>query len=101
MPSMPLRTFAVASTSAGLAAALGYAIAFWIEHGITDWLLPALCVLSALLLVAWFVLKTDLSGTVSVLMFFAIVLVAAVVWLVVVFAFLSVECQTFDNCIHN
>jgi hypothetical protein len=98
---MPLRTVVAASTSAGLGAALGYAIAFLVEHGIADWLVPALCVLSALLLVAWFVSNADVSSAASVLLFAVITFVAAAIALVVVVAFLSVECQAFDNCILN
>jgi hypothetical protein len=98
---MPLRTVAAASTSAGFAVALGYAIAFWVEHGIADWLVPALCVLSAFLLMAWFVSNVDLSSGASVLLFFVVALVAAAIALVVIATFLSVECQAFDNCAFN
>jgi hypothetical protein len=95
---MSLRLFAVATT-AGLVAALGWALAFWIDQGTGDLVLPALSGLFALILVGLFVVDTDLDAAGSLGLLLLTAAIALGVAGVVLLVFFNVECQQFDNCL--
>lgn len=98
---MALRTVAVGSAIGGFVAAMGFAIAYWVERGPADWLIPGLGVLFALLLIGWFARSADIGDGASLGVFILMGLAATVFMAVLTIGFLGVECKRFDNCPFN
>lgn len=84
-----------------LVVAIGFAAAFWVHDEAASWLFFSLGVVTALVLAVRSARGSDAAPLASVAWFLAFVLATAGLAVVLIAAFLTVECQSFDNCVVN